>query len=155
MAGTAPASRLSTLGLVAPATAIVQPSQLIPASQNTCTIFSGPPGSVVVSGSGRGARSNTSAVDSSRRSGATCRASVAMGDLLSADPGELLPRQHVHDPAPAHAGLEDHEPGGVLHDLADHLRLAGFRPPAHALEQLGGVLARDDGQELAFVGDVE
>src|SRR5688572_2796821 len=39
-----PRSRSSTDGLVAPLAAIEQPSQLIPAIQNTCTMFSGPVG---------------------------------------------------------------------------------------------------------------
>ncbi len=40
--GIVPASRSSTEGAVAPVTAIEQPSQLIPASQKTCTSVSGP-----------------------------------------------------------------------------------------------------------------
>src|SRR6266571_4093373 len=75
--------------------------------------------------------------------------------ITLANTRELLPRQHVHDPAPAHAGLQDHESVGILHDLADHPRLARLRPLAHAVEESWSVLTRDDGQELPFVGDIQ
>ncbi len=40
--GCAPKTRLSTDGMVAPVTATLQPSQLMPANQNACTFSSGP-----------------------------------------------------------------------------------------------------------------
>src|SRR5262249_4447780 len=64
-AGIVPLTKSSTDGAVAPTAAIEQPSQLIPASQNACTTFSGPSGSVDCSGCGSRLRSR-SAADSKR-----------------------------------------------------------------------------------------
>src|SRR5579872_1342294 len=72
MPATAPLSRLSTLGLVAPTTAIEQPSQLMPASQKACTTFKGPRGCFSPFGLG-----STSGICSE----ATCRVSTAASGI--------------------------------------------------------------------------
>src|SRR5262245_56924041 len=154
IAGTVPASNPSIPGFVAPATAIVQPSQLMPASQYTWIVLSGPrgrrsrAGAVLVSAAGGWASLATS-----RSMTAMTRSSSVGG--YSADPGQLIARQHVDDPPASDPRLQHDQTLAILHHPAHDPRLPALGPAAHAREDGLRVRLRDDGQELPLVRHVQ
>src|SRR5882724_2917097 len=138
-------------GFVAPATEIVQPSQLIPASQYTWIVLSGPSGKRSRAGS-----SCVSGVDGSPPL-MTSRSTIAMTWLLRAlaDARQLISLQHVHDPVPAHPGLEHHQSLRIANNLADDPGVPPLIPPVHGGQYPVGTLRCNDCQQLPLIGDIQ
>ena len=65
------------------------------------------------------------------------------------------PREPVHHAVSAEPGLHLDESVGVGDDLADDRGVAAERVGAHRGEKAPGIALFADGDELAFVGDVE
>src|SRR4029453_12158475 len=104
---------------------------------------------------GSGCVSGTEGCSPSRTSRSTIAMDLAPRLRALTNARQLISLQHVDDPAPAHARLEDQEAIGIVHDLPNDTRVAPLGSSAHGGQNIVRTLPRPHPQQLPPVGDIE
>ncbi len=87
------------------------------------------------------------------KSGAMPRSEGWVAELTNSR--QLLAEHDVQDARAADLGLHQHHAGVIGNDLANHGSFAAQRVLAHALDNFVRCLSGNDGDQLAFVGDIK
>src|SRR5215213_1666520 len=109
-------------GFVAPATVMVQPSQLIPAIQNTWTVVIGPSGSRC--GFASGSVSGIGGCPPRIFSLVVIAIVRSSGGSRLTDARQRIADEHVEHARPADAGTQQHHAGGLRQHFSDDRRIA-------------------------------